>query len=52
MRSQMLLEPAVARDPEPLVVVHSDPGGSLFLQVRYADADTAEARTLSIQVPR
>ena len=52
VRSQMLLETAVARVPEPVVIVNSDPGGSLFLQVRYADAITAEARTLSIQVPR
>lgn len=51
IRSQMSLEAAVARDPEPVVVVQSDPGGTLFVQVRYADADTAEARTLNIQLP-
>ena len=51
IRSQMLLETAVANDPEPIVEVQSDPGGSLFVQVRYADADTAEMLTLNIQVP-
>lgn len=52
IRSQMLLEPAVAVDPPPIVSVQSDPGGSLFVQVRYADADTAEPLMLNIQVPR
>lgn len=51
IRTQMLLEPAVAVDPEPVVTVQLDPGGSLYVQVRYADADTAEALTLNIQVP-
>ena len=52
IRSQMRLEAAVAADPEPVVAVQLDPSGSLFVQVRYADADTAEALTLNIQVPR
>ena len=52
IRSQMLLETAVARYPEPVVAVQSDPGGTFFVQVRYADADTAQARTLNIQIPR
>ena len=52
VRSQMLLEPAVARDPEPVVTISVDPAGSLFVQVRYADADTAEARSLNIELPR
>jgi phage baseplate assembly protein W len=51
IRSQMLLEPAVAVLPEPVVVVQSDPGGTLFVQVRYADADTATVQSLNIQVP-
>ncbi len=52
IRAQMRLEPAVAQEPEPLVTVQSDPGGSLFVQIRYADADTAESRTLNIKLPR
>ena len=52
IRSQMRLESAVARDPEPVVQVSADPAGSLFVQVRYADADTLESRTLNIELPR
>lgn len=52
VREQMRLEAAVARSPEPVVTVASDAGGSLLLQVRYADAATAEAQVLNIQLPR
>ena len=52
IRSQMELEPAVAREPEPVVIVRADAAGSLFVQVRYADADTAESRALNIELPR
>lgn len=51
VRQQMLREAAVAPDPDPVIDVQSDPGGILFIQVRYADAATAEARTLSLQIP-
>ena len=50
IRTQMLLESAVARVPEPVIDVQSDPGGTLSVQIRYADSDTAEARTLSIGI--
>ena len=52
IRSQMLLETAVARDPEPVITVQPDSGGSLFVQIRYADADTAQSQTLTIELPR
>ena len=52
IRSQMLLESAVAADPEPVVTVQSDVGGSLFVQVRYADAATAASQTVNIELPR
>ena len=52
IRAQMRLETAVSQDPEPVVLVQSDNVGSLFVQVRYADADTAEAQTLNIEIPR
>ena len=52
IRSQMQLEAAVAREPEPVILVQSDPGGSLSVQIRYADAETAEARALNIELPR
>ena len=48
----MRLESAVATDPEPVVTVQSDTAGSLFVQVRYADAETADALTLNIELPR
>ena len=51
IRSQMLLEPAVAADPEPVVTVQADVAGTLFVQVRYADAETATAQTVNIQIP-
>ena len=38
IRAQMRLEPAVAEVPEPVIQVQSDPGGSLSVQIRYADA--------------
>jgi len=50
IRMQMLREPAVAAAPEPVIEVQSDPGGTLSVQIRYADAETAETRTLSVQV--
>lgn len=50
IREQMLREPAVAPVPEPVIAVQSDPGGTLSVQVRYADADTADAQTLSIEL--
>lgn len=49
---QMRLEAAVAASPEPVVRVQSDGSGSLFLQVRYADANTADSLTLNIEIPR
>ena len=52
IRSQMRLEAAVARSPEPVVAVQADPTGSLSVQVRYADADTSESRTLNFELPR
>ena len=52
IRSQMSLETAVAREPEPVVNVRADTVGSLFVQIRYADAETALSRTLNIELPR
>jgi phage baseplate assembly protein W len=48
---QMRLEPAVADDPEPVVLVQSDAGGMLSVEIRYADAQTAEAKALTINLP-
>ena len=51
VREQMRLEPAVAQDPEPVISIQFDRGGSLSVDIRYADADTAEARALTINLP-
>ena len=52
IRTQMLLEPAVAATPEPVILVQLDPGGTLYVQIRYADAATSEAMALTINLPR
>lgn len=52
IRTQMRLEPAVAASPEPVISLQLDPGGSLSVQIRYADAETAETQSLSINLPR
>lgn len=51
IRAQMLLEPTVAQLPEPVISVQSDPGGSLYVEIRYADAETAESKALTIDLP-
>lgn len=48
-RRQLFLDGAVSRDPPPVIDVSSDGAGSLFLQIRYADADTAQP--LAITAP-
>lgn len=50
--AQMLLEPAVAAVPEPVILVQSDPGGTLSVQIRYADSATSDAKALTINLPR
>ena len=47
---QMRGEPAVAASPEPVVTVRADPGGTLAVQVRYADAETADTLTLDLPI--
>ncbi len=49
--AQMQLESAVAQVPEPVITVQSDPGGSLYVQIRYADADSANSSALTINLP-
>src|SRR4051812_13986048 len=51
IREQMRLEPAVADDPEPVILVQSDPGGLLSVEIRYADAQTTDAKALTINLP-
>jgi phage baseplate assembly protein W len=49
--SQMQLESAVASVPEPIILVQSDPTGQLYTQIRYADATTAQATALTVNLP-
>lgn len=51
IRLQMRREPAVATVPEPVIEVVVGVPGTLSVVVRYADAQTAQARTLNIQLP-
>jgi phage baseplate assembly protein W len=50
VRSQIFLEPAVARSPEPVVEVQADGQGRVFVAIRYADADSGETQSLSFRV--
>ena len=51
IRSQIFKEAVVARNPEPVIGVQVDPaGGSVYVDVRYADAATGETQVLSFTV--
>lgn len=50
IRGQMFKEAAVARQPEPVVEVSADQAGAVFVQIRYADAETGTTETLSFTV--
>ncbi len=47
IRGQIFKEAAVAQTPEPVIDLQSDPTGSLYVQVRYADAETSITQTLA-----
>ena len=49
-RRQLFMDGAVSPDPAPAIDVSTDNAGSLFLQIRYADAATAQPRTLAATV--
>lgn len=50
VRSQMLLEVAVARSPEPVIEVDADNAGTVYVHVRYADATTGATQVLRFDV--
>jgi phage baseplate assembly protein W len=50
IRSQIFKEAAVARQPEPIVDVEIDGGGTVYVHVRYADASTGATQVLSFSV--
>jgi hypothetical protein len=50
IRSQIFKERAVARSPEPVIDVLPGGGGTVAVQVRYADADTGETQLLGFSL--
>lgn len=47
IHGQIFKEVAVAHTPEPIIDLQSDADGSLYVHVRYADAQTGTTETLS-----
>ena len=53
VRSQIFKEATVARQPEPVIDVEVAPGGvagTVYVNVRYVDADTSEMQILSFSI--
>ncbi len=53
IRSQIFKEAAVARVPEPLIDVQVAPGGAsgtVYVYIRYVDAETSQTQVLSFTV--
>ena len=50
VRSQIFREAAVARSPEPVVEVRAGTDGRVFVSIRYADAESGAAQTISFRV--
>jgi phage baseplate assembly protein W len=48
--SQVFREAAVARSPEPVVEVRAGTDGRVFVSIRYADAGSGAAQTISFRV--
>jgi len=54
IRSQIFKEASVARQPEPLINVQISPGGAsstVYVYIRYVDAESSQTRVLSFSVP-
>ncbi len=50
IRGQIFKEAVVARSPEPVIDVQSDSAGTVYVQVRYADAQSGATQSLSFSV--
>jgi phage baseplate assembly protein W len=50
VRSQIFMESAVARTPEPVIDVRGSADGSLYVHIRYVDAPSGLSQTLSFSV--
>jgi phage baseplate assembly protein W len=51
IRSQILQEAAVAQTPAPVVAVTADNAGTVYVELRYADAATGATQSLTFSVP-
>ena len=47
IHGQIFKEAAVAHTPEPTIDLQADPTGSLYVHIRYADAQTGATQTLT-----
>jgi phage baseplate assembly protein W len=53
IRSQIFKEASVARQPEPLIDVQVSPGGAtgtVYVHVRYVDAETGQTQVISFSL--
>ena len=50
IRSQILLESTVAQTPEPVISVAGSTDGSVYVDVRYVDANTGSTQILSFSI--
>lgn len=50
IRSQMLREAAVVRQPEPSIEVTPGPGGAVYVSIRYADAAAGGTETVALSL--
>jgi hypothetical protein len=50
IRSQIFMESAVSRLPEPVIDVQSSNSGSVFVQLRYVDATSGMTQVISFSV--
>lgn len=47
IRGQMSKEAAVAQTPAPVIDLTPDPSGTLYVHIRYADAESGATKTIS-----
>ncbi len=50
IRSQIFMEQAVARLPEPVIDVQATPDGSLYVAIRYVDSTSGTTQVLAFSV--
>lgn len=48
IRAQILKESAVSQSPEPIIELRPDPTGVLYVQIRYADAQSGTTQTIGL----